>query len=268
MRYFFHICFNGTNYRGWQRQTKAHNVQQVMEEALSQILKTPIFITGCGRTDAQVHASQFFFHVDIKDGWDFDLRFRVNKTLPDDIAVFNIIPVEDKQHARFDATLRTYDYFFHNYKNPFLNGMSALYQEKNLDLNTMKRAIALLPKYHDYRALCTSPDKQRTTICKVRSAYLFTDETQQRFRFQISADRFLGKMVRIIMGKLLLIGHHEISVDEFESYLISKKTPEAFEPAFPQGLYLSKVTYPFLDLRPRTEFSSILNAGVEAWQVV
>jgi len=75
---------------------------------------------GCGRTDAQVHASQFFFHTDVQNAWDYDLMFRVNKALPDDIAVFEIIPVEENQHARFDATLRTYDYFIHTYKDPFL----------------------------------------------------------------------------------------------------------------------------------------------------
>ena len=91
MRYFFHIGFNGYNYRGWQRQPKALNVQQVFETTLSQLLKIPISIMGCGRTDAQVHASQFFFHVDIEQAWDYDLLFRINKTLPSDIAVFEII---------------------------------------------------------------------------------------------------------------------------------------------------------------------------------
>jgi Pseudouridylate synthase len=120
VRYFFHIAFNGSNYRGWQRQSKAHNVQQVVEETLTKVLKVPTFTTGCGRTDAQVNASQFFFHVDIYREWDFDLLFRLNKTLPDDIAVYDILPVSHNQHARFDATARTYDYFIHTYKDPFL----------------------------------------------------------------------------------------------------------------------------------------------------
>jgi tRNA pseudouridine38-40 synthase len=268
VRYFFHIGFNGRNYRGWQRQAKAHNVQQVMEEALSQILKSPTFITGCGRTDAQVHASQFFFHVDIETPWDFDLVFRVNKTLPDDIAVFDIFPVSEFDHARFAATARTYDYFIHTYKNPFLSAVSTLYLEKSLNLEKMKQAVSLLPLYHDYRALCKSPDSYRTTICKITSAQLMIDDNGDHIRFQVTADRFLGKMIRIIVGKLLLIGRSELSVDEFESYLITKKTPETFEPAFAQGLYLSKVTYPFLDTPPRSDFSSIIQGQVDSWQVV
>jgi tRNA pseudouridine38-40 synthase len=268
VRYFFHIGFNGYKYRGWQSQPIALNVQQVVERTLSKILKEPISVMGCGRTDAQVHASQFFFHVDISKEWDYDLLFRINKTLPHDIAVFEIIPVEDNQHARFDATLRTYDYFIHTYKDPFLNNFSSLYLERNLNLEKMKEAVLLLTRYHDYRALCKTPDDYRTTICKVTSATLFSDVTGDKLRFQISADRFLGKMVRIIVGKLLVIGRGELSVEEFEGYLISKKTPETFEPAYPQGLYLSKVNYPYLDIVPRTEFSPILQKNMNSWQVV
>ena len=268
MRYFFHIGFNGYNYRGWQRQPIALNVQQVFESTLSQILKAPVSVMGCGRTDAQVHASQFFFHTDVEKEWDFDLVFRINKTLPDDIAVFEIIPVEENQHARFDATQRTYDYFIHTYKDPFLSNVSSLYLAENLNLEKMKEAVALLMKYQDYRALCKTPNEYRTTLCKVTSAILFSDSTGDKLRFQISADRFLGKMVRIIMGKLLVIGRGELSVAEFESYLISKETPEIFEPAYPQGLYLSKVTYPYLDIPPRAEFSTILQNQVGEWRVV
>jgi tRNA pseudouridine38-40 synthase len=267
MRYFFHIGYLGRHYNGWQRQNNVkRSVQQVMEEALSQILKTPVFITGCGRTDAHVHASQFFFHVDIENQWDFDLIFRLNKTLPDDIAVFDIFPMAEDAHARFGATARTYDYFIHTYKNPFLSAVSSLYLEKNLNLDNMKQAVSLLPLYTDYRALCKSPDNYRTTICKVSSAQLLIDEKGDHIRFQITADRFLGKMIRIIVGKLLQIGKGELSVDEFESYLITKKTPETFEPAFAQGLYLSKVTYPFLDIPSRSDFSAIIQGQVDSWQ--
>lgn len=266
MRYFFHIAFHGYPYRGWQRQAKAINVQQVVEEALGQILKVPVFITGCGRTDAQVHASQFFFHVDIEKTWDFDLVFRLNKTLPADISVFEIIPVGDKHHARFDATQRTYDYFIHTYKDPFLSPLSALYLNEKIELQKMQLAASLLTKYQDYRALCKTPNGYRTTICRVSSAILFSDVSGDRFRFQISADRFLGKMVRIIMGKLLLIGRGELSVDEFESYLITGKTPAVLEPAYPQGLYLSKVTYPFLDLPVRVGFSNVFQNKMNPWQ--
>jgi tRNA pseudouridine38-40 synthase len=265
VRYFFHIGFNGFIYRGWQRQPDEQNVQQVFETTLSQIFKEPITVMGCGRTDAQVHASQFFFHADISMPWDYDLVFRINKLLPPDIAVFEIIPVEENQHARFDATLRRYDYFIHTYKDPFLSQLSSLYLEKNLNVGKMKQAVTLLTRYDDYRAFCKRPNDYRTTVCKVTAASFVADASGDRFRFQISADRFLGKMIRIIVGKLLVIGQGKLSVDEFESYLITKETPAIFEPAHPQGLYLSKVTYPFLDIPPRPDFSAILQNKEDEW---
>ena len=268
IRYFFHIGYHGHAYRGWQRQHNVLNIQGEIEKTLGQILKYPVSVMGCGRTDAMVHASQFFFHVDVEKEWDFDLLFRLNKLLPDDIAVFEILPVGENQHARFDATQRTYDYFIHTYKDPFLSTVSSLYVEKNLDLDKMKEASALLTRYSDYGALCKTPSRYKHTVCHIKYANLFFDTTGDRLRFQISADRFLTRMIRIILGKLLDIGRRILSVDEFESYLITKQTPKLIEPAHPQGLFLSKVTYPYLDLPPRSEFSGIFKNQVDHWQPV
>lgn len=256
MRYFVHIGYNGQRYNGWQKQPGVLNVQGVIELALSQTLKTPVFVIGCGRTDAHVHASQFFFHMDIEQEWDFDLRFRLNKILPHNIAVFDIIPVEAHRHARFDAVLRSYDYFLHTYKNPFLNGLSSYYLLRDLDFDKMKQAASILPNYKDYRAFCTSPDKYEHTICNVMSASLLIDPNGDKLRFSISSNRFLGKMIRIIMGQLLKIGKGVLSVDEFENYLITNTTPKLITPAHPEGLYLSKVSYPYLNLPPRTDFAA------------
>jgi len=169
-------------------------------------------------------------------------------------------------HARFDAIQRSYDYFIHNYKDPFLSGFSSLYLENNLDLDKMKAAIQLLPKYNDYRAFCKMPDRIDHTICHVSKAQLFTDKSGDRVRFHISANRFLSKMVRIIVGRLLEIGNGTMSVYEFEHYLVDKITPQIIIPAHPQGLYLSKVTYPYLDLPARSTFSVMMKDSV--WQEV
>ncbi|MCD0486642.1 tRNA pseudouridine(38-40) synthase TruA [Pedobacter sp. MC2016-14] len=266
MRYFVHIGYNGASFGGWQIQPGVLNVQGVLEKALSEVFKTPIGIIGCGRTDAHVHASQFFFHVDLDQEWDFDLMFRLNKMLPASIAVFDIVEVASHRHARFDAVQRSYDYFIHTYKNPFLNGLSSYYLLSKLDLPEMQRAVALLPKYQDYRPFCTSPDKYEHTICKVRTAGLMADASGDKIRFSISSNRFLGKMIRIIMGQLLKVGKGELSVDEFEGYLINKQTPPLIHPALPQGLYLSKVSYPFLNLPPRMEFSATAVLFGDDWQ--
>jgi tRNA pseudouridine38-40 synthase len=256
LRYFVHIGYNGQRYNGWQKQPGVPNVQDAVELAFSQVLKMPLAVIGCGRTDAHVHASQFFFHLDIDREWDFDLVFRLNKILPHSISVFDVIPVESHRHARFDAVLRSYDYFLHTYKNPFLHGISSYYLLPDLDFDRMKQAAAILPNYKDYRAFCTSPDKYEHTICNVMSARLLVDASGDKLRFQISSNRFLGKMIRIIMGQLLKIGRGVVSLDEFENYLHTKTTPELITPAHPEGLYLSKVSYPYLNLPPRTDFSA------------
>ncbi|WP_461453209.1 tRNA pseudouridine synthase A [Mucilaginibacter sp.] len=262
MRYFFHIGYHGTNYCGWQKHPDSISVQQVLETSLTKLLKVPVFISGCGRTDAQVHASQFFFHADIIE-WDFDLFFRLNKLLPDDIAIFDIIPMEGLPHARFDTIQRSYDYYIHTYKDPFLSGFSSFYAERNLDFNNMKSAVAILPKYSDYRAFCKMPDRIDHTICHVNSARLFIDKNGDRIRFNISANRFLSKMIRIIVGRLLEIGKGDMTVDGFEHYLADKVTPAIIIPAYPQGLYLSKVTYPYLDMPVRSTFSGMMNGGTD-----
>ncbi len=259
MRYFFHIGYNGFNYRGWQKLPQINSVQFILETLLSQILKTNVTIVGCGRTDAQVHASQFFFHVDIEESWDYDLLFRLNKNLPNDIAVFDILPMEGLPHARLDAIGRTYNYFIHTYKDPFLSTISSLYLGKHLNLEEMKRAVMLLPKYDDYAAFCKRASVQRTTRCKVTAATLYADGQGDNIRFEISASRFLRGMIRIIMQKLLLVGRGKMSVDEFENHLISKEPPTVIRCAYPQGLYLSQVKYPFLEIPSRSElFNSLV----------
>lgn len=250
MRYFVHIGYRGTRYFGWQRQPDKLSVQEVIEDCLSRIFKTPISIYGCGRTDTGVHASQYFFHMDIEKPWAFDLLFRLNRVLPDDISLFDIIPVDADKHARHDAIQRAYDYFIHTYKDPFLSESSSLYLRKSFKLDEMKKAVALLPKYDDYRAFCKSPDKNEHTICRVSSASLYINSNGDRIRFSISANRFLGRMIRILSRKLIEIGDGVLNVDEFENHLISKEIPAKILPAHPQGLYLSKITYPFMDLKP------------------
>lgn len=265
MRYFFHIGYHGTNYSGWQITPNGIGVQQILEQSLSRIFKQPTHIIGCGRTDANVHASQFFFHLDINQAWDFDLVFRLNNVLPDDIAVFDIIPVDDKHHARFGATFRSYDYFIHSYKDPFLGRFSSMYVVENWDVDSMDRAAKLLLKYNDYRAFCKMPDRNLHNLCEISEAAVFINNAGNRLRFRISANRFLGKMVRIITDKLIEIGSGKLSIDAFEAHLINPQLPQIIKPAYPQGLFLSKVAYPYLNIPSRSNFTQML-AGIDEWK--
>lgn len=263
MRYFLHIAYNGNNYRGWQKLPGIISVQQVIETTLSQVLKEAVSIVGCGRTDAQVHASQFFFHFDVDRELDFNLQFRLNKCLPHDITIYDVIQMEGLPHARFDAIQRSYDYFIHTQKDPYLVGLSSYYQLENPDLNKMNEAVGLLTNYNDYGCFCKSPLKYEHTICHVSKALLFSNAEHTRLRFYISSNRFLAGMIRIIVGKLLEIGNGELSVADFEQYLKTKVTPKTIVPVYAQGLYLSKVTYPYLDLPSASIFCRILHNEVD-----
>lgn len=223
---------------------------------------------GCGRTDAHVHASQYFFHADIRVELDFDLLFRLNKVLPSDIAVFDIMPVEDFRNARFDAISRTYDYLIHTYKDPFLTDISSYYPERKLDLGLMQKATTFLTQYNDFYAFCKAPNDNRTTLCQISSSSLYRDSKGDRIRFQISSNRFLRGMIRVIVDKLLQIGRGELSLDQFESHLIEKKSPSQIHPAYPQGLFLSKIVYPYLDLPTRSEFSLLHSQKQEEWVAI
>ena len=203
MRYFLHIGYNGNNYRGWQKLPGIISIQQVIETTLSRILNEPVSIVGCGRTDAQVHASQFFFHFDFGKEFNFDLLFRLNKCLPHDITVYDVIRMEGLPHARFDAIKRSYDYYIHNHKDPYLIGLSSFYPVSNINLTKMGEGVSLLTNYNDYRCFCKSPLKYEHTICNVSKAQLFSDIHKTRLRFHISSNRFLAGMIRIIDGKLL-----------------------------------------------------------------
>jgi tRNA pseudouridine38-40 synthase len=263
LRYFFHIGYNGFAYQGWQKLPQANSVQAVIETLLSRVFKTDLTIVGCGRTDSQVHASQFFFHVDIEKEWDYDLIFRLNKNLPSDIAVFDIIPMKGEEHARLDAVERTYNYFIHTYDDPFLSTISSLYPERNLNVDKMKKAVMILPRHNNYRNFCRKVSVQRTTICNITTASLYIDTNGDSIRFEISANRFLNGMIRLIVERLLMIGRGELTLDEFESILNSKETLESIKSAHPQGLYLSKVKYPFLDIPSRSNLFNSLTSRID-----
>lgn len=248
MRYFLHIAYKGTKYHGWQRQVStSQTVQQVLEDTISRMMNTPIHCHGCGRTDTGVHASQFFANIDINKEWDFDFVFRLNKMLPHDIAVFDIIPVDEKANAQYDAIKRRYNYYIHRTKTPFLEESSTLNLDQ-LDIEKMQNACSLFEKYKDYRSFCKQPDIYKNTLCDVSQAILLINEKGDGLNFQITANRFLRGMVRLIVGNLLELGKGKLSVDELESYLAVFNKAQFYNAAYPQGLYLSKITYPYLDL--------------------
>src|SRR5205085_5482829 len=140
------------------------------------------------------------------------------------------------------AIERTYNYFIHTEKDPYMANISAYYAKEDLDVDLMKKAVSLLVDYEDYRALSKSIPADRSAICKIKAANFFAGKNGDWFRFEISSNRFLNGMIRIVVQKLLTIGRQTLSLNEFESYLLSKQKPLVNRLAFPQGLHLTTVT--------------------------
>ncbi len=248
MRYFVHIGYCGTNYKGWQRQPGVTTIQQVMEESLSNVLRNPTVCIGCGRTDAGVHAAQFFFHFDSQENLPKELLFKLNKVLPDDIAAFDVIPVEGIPHAQHSATLRTYEYYIHTKKIPALSSISSLYQLKFNYLDEVQRAVVLLKKYDNFTNFCRKPLRNESTICNIVASDFSSNASGDSFRFRITSKRFLQGMVRLIVQRLIDIATGELKVDDFEAFLSGERIPKKVRAAYPQGLHLIRVVYPFLDI--------------------
>ena len=258
-RFFLEVTYDGTRYHGWQVQHNAVSVQQKLNEALAIILRYPVETTGAGRTDTGVHAKQLFVHFDTQPlagdaetlEWDaasngliISSLFRgLRGLLPHDIAVKRIIPVHSDAHARFDATLRSYEYHIHFYKDPFRHNFS--WQVKNEpDLERMNRAAAILMEYTDFSCFSKSNTQVKTNNCKiVRAEWVRKDDG---IIFHISADRFLRNMVRAIVGTLMEIGYHEMEPEAIHQVIESKSRSNAGASVPACGLYLTEVKYPYL----------------------
>ena len=246
MRYFLEISYDGTNYSGWQVQPSKNTVQLQLNEALSTILSESILCTGCGRTDAGVHATQFYLHFDTGTTIPKNFSYKINKMLPKDIAVKRIIDVENEAHSRFNATLRTYQYRINFCKDPFLMKRSYHYQYTIPDLDKMNQASEKLLSYTDFKSLCKTGGGAKTTICHLTQSYWQLNKSKGQLVYTVSADRFLRGMVRMIVGVLLMVGRNKCSVKDLEQVMKKRDRFKYIMPVPAHALYLTSVKYPFL----------------------
>lgn len=243
MRYFIYLEFDGSAYSGWQIQPHSPSVQQTLEEALALFLRQNVSVTGAGRTDAGVHASEMVAHFDLDEpqdcGW---MRGKLNGILPQDIAVHRIVPVKADAHARFDATARTYKYYVTLNKSAF-NRNYSWFLPNEPDFEMMNRAAEILMKTVDFTSFSKLHTDTRTNDCHVTEAgwKMLPDG---RWVFTITADRFLRNMVRAIVGTLMEVGRGRLTIDGFQRIIDSKDRCSAGDSAPAQGLFLYKIVYP------------------------
>ncbi len=243
MRHFIELSYHGKKYHGWQIQPDVISVQEVLENALSQLLNTTIKVVGAGRTDAGVHAKQLFAHFDFENEFDLEkLKQRLNAFIPDDISIINIQPVNDDAHARFNATNRSYEYQIWLGKNPFLIDFTWQIYSKKLDVSKMNEAALLLLNYTNFKCFSKSKTDVYTYECTITEAQWKINNNL--LVFHVSANRFLRNMVRAIVGTLYEVGLGKISIAQFIKIIESQDRTKAGISVPAQGLFLTKVTYP------------------------
>lgn len=244
-RYFLELAFDGTEFHGWQVQKNAHTVQEALNSALAILLRHDVETVGCGRTDTGVHARQLYAHFDTdKILEEKDLK-SLNALLPITVVAQRWILVPSGAHSRFDATSRSYEYWIHFKKNPFLINKSCWLQNgQDLDVTKMNQAAQQLLQYQDFSCFSKSHTQTSTNNCKITHAQWET--TPYGLKFCITADRFLRNMVRSIVGTLIEIGNSKMSLYDLDVILHSKNRSKAGVSMPACGLYLTSVTYPYL----------------------
>ena len=243
-RYFIELAYNGRDFFGWQRQPKVTSVQEEIESAMTRLnSNVPVQIVGCGRTDTGVHAHHYMIHVDLeKLEAPENYVYKLNKMLPDSIALFSITPVSEDLHARFSATQRTYRYFIHQKKDPFKNELS-WYLPKALDFEKMNEAAKIILGRQDFTSLSKLHTDVKTNICDVTKAEWVKTGDHEAY-FEISADRFLRNMVRATVGTLVDVGLGRFEPAEVTKILDAKDRQAASTSVPGHGLFLWKIEYP------------------------
>lgn len=242
MRYFITFSYDGTAYHGWQIQPHSVTVQEELQKALSTLMRKPVEVVGAGRTDTGVHARKMIAHFDHDEVLDCpQLVYKLNKLLPRDIAVQHVEPVADDMHARFSAKSRTYHYYVHLDKNPFLRSYSwQVYG--NPDFELMNRAARVLMEYKDFTSFSKVNTDTKTNDCIITEAR-WDRVGEDQWRFTVTANRFLRNMVRAIVGTLMEVGRGRMTIEQLRSVIEAKDRCRAGDSVPGNALFLVEVLY-------------------------
>ena len=199
-------------------------------------------VASCSQEDKESSPPRGELERGLERGLDLDnLVYRLNGVLPHDIAVHKIYPVADDLHARFSARARTYYYYVHTRKSPFLRDRSWRLV-RTPDFEAMNCAAATLLEYEDFTSFSKVNTDTKTNICHVTSAR-WVQLSDYEWRFEITADRFLRNMVRAIVGTLMEVGRGSLSVDGFRRVIEQKNRSAAGDSVPARGLFLQNVEY-------------------------
>ena len=237
------LSFDGSGYHGFQLQANAITVQGQINEVLKKITGENININGCSRTDAGVHANEFFanFKTDCPIPCD-NLMYAMNCWLPGDIAVLSVSVANEGFHSRYDTVKKEYIYKFLNtpVKNPFYRNLALFYPQK-IDTDIMNKACADFIGEKDFKAFMAQGSNITATVRTIFEASVIREG--DTVIFSVTGDGFLYNMVRIMAGTLLYISEGKIDINTLPG-LIENGDRTAMGKTLPAcGLYLNRVFY-------------------------
>ena len=235
--------YNGTAYHGWQVQKNAVSVAETLQRALVMVCGDAVRLTGCGRTDAGVHAEHYIanFHTDSRIPID-RLPFAVNTHTPEDIVVKEAYDMPDDFNAIGSCLKKEYTYRIYNsrIKNPFYVNRAYFYP-KHLDEAVMDRAARAFEGTHDFRAVRSVGTETRTTVRTIY--YCYVTRAGELLELKVCANGFLYNMVRAITGTVLYAAEGKLTAEDIPRILDSGNRTLAGPTVPPGGLYLTKLWY-------------------------
>ncbi len=242
-RYLLKISFDGTDFHGWQVQNNAITIQQVLCEKLGEMFKNRINVTGCSRTDAGVHATEFYCHFDSPTTISEEGILKgLNSVLPQEISVFSCKMVSEDFHARYSARYKNYIYRF--FDGDIIDPFSARYSYKvpvKLNEDLMNQFCQELIGTYDFEAFSSS---KRTVEDTVRTITEASVKREGDFVIlSVTANGFLYNMVRIIAGTALYVSAGKINPIDTKKLILNKSRSLLGPTAPPKGLFLNKVIY-------------------------
>ena len=239
------IQYDGTRYDGWQRQGNTDNtLQGRLEGVLSRMVGKPVEIQGAGRTDAGVHARGQVASVHLPEGYTpQEVQNYLNRYLPEDVAVVDVVEVGERFHARLSATGKEYRYHIRMGSVPDVFARKYQYRvEEPLDLAAMERAAGYLTGKHDFRSFCGNRRFKKSAVREV--FHIGVEVCGSDLTLVYRGDGFLYNMVRILTGTLLEVGLGQRTPESMVDILEARERTAAGKTAPAQGLVLQEVYYP------------------------
>ncbi len=247
MKILIELSYVGTDFAGYQVQPGKITVQSAVQDAIEAVYGERYALKGCSRTDAGVHARQYFATFDTDKSIPTDrIPAALNSVLDSRISVTSARVVSDDFHVRHDVLYKEYEYLIHTSKtpDPFLLGRAWHFPKPlHPDALTLMRAAAkAFVGKHDFSGFMAKGSDVADTVRTVK--YLEIDAEGELIRVRIAADGFLYNMVRIIVGTLVEVGLSKIDPADMAGIIASCDRSRAGMTAPPEGLYLNKVVFP------------------------